>query len=35
MDLTTRDVDTVFAELICADPQWTRGILQVSLDSFL
>ena len=24
MDLTTRDVDTVFAELICADPQWLR-----------
>ena len=24
MDLTTRDVDTVFAELICADAQWLR-----------
>jgi hypothetical protein len=24
MDLTTRDADTAFAELICADPQWLR-----------
>jgi hypothetical protein len=24
MDLDTRDADTVFAELICADAQWLR-----------
>jgi hypothetical protein len=24
MDLVTRDADTVFAELICADAQWLR-----------
>jgi hypothetical protein len=24
MDLTTRDADTEFAELICADAQWLR-----------
>ena len=24
MDLATRDWDTAFADLICADPQWLR-----------
>ena len=24
MDLATREADTAFAELICADPQWLR-----------